>query len=94
MRFLTIFYEGLVKFGNRSQVAVLAITLLALRVVWGFQFFQSGLAKWHDINGVIHYFTSLSIPMPTFNAYFIATLELLGGLLLLIGLCSRLAVFC
>ncbi len=91
MRFLTTFYESLIKAGNKSQIAILAITLLALRVVWGFEFFQSGLGKWHDIPGVIQYFTSLHIPFPIFNAYFVSTLELVGGLLLLIGLCSRLA---
>lgn len=91
MRFLTTFYENLIKMGNKSQVAILAITLLALRIVWGFEFFQSGLAKWHDIPGVISYFQSLRIPFPAFNAYFVGTLELVGGLLLLIGLCSRFA---
>ena len=61
MRFLTMFYDGLIKAGNKSQFAILAVTLLALRVVWGFEFFQSGLAKWHDMSGVISYFQSLPI---------------------------------
>ncbi len=91
MRFLTTFYESLIKAGNTSQAAILAVTLLALRVNWGFEFFKSGLTKWHDMSSVSNFFHSLHIPFPAFNAYFVGTLELLGGLLLLIGLCSRFA---
>ena len=91
MRVLTTFYNGLIQAGNKSQVVILAIALLALRIIWGFEFFQSGLGKWHDMPGVIKYFSSLNIPMASFNAYFVGTLELVGGLLLLVGLCSRLA---
>jgi len=93
MRFLTIFYETLVKIGNRSQVPLLALVLFTLRIIWGFGFFQAGLGKWHDINGVDSFFSSINIPFATFNAYFVATLELVGGLLLLVGLCARLAGF-
>ena len=90
MRALTTFYDGLVSLGNRSQVIILAIVLLVLRLVWGFEFFRSGLGKWNDIPSVIHFFQTLAIPFPSFNAYFVGTLELVGGLLLFIGLCSRL----
>src|SRR5258707_13073748 len=64
--------------------------LLVLRLFIGWQFFQSGWGKLHGINHVIEFFTSLGIPAPTLNAYFVSTLECVGGLLLLVGLFSRL----
>ena len=36
------------------------------------------------------FFASLGIPFPAFNAHFIAGLEFFGGLLLILGLASRL----
>jgi putative oxidoreductase len=64
--------------------------LLAIRLYWGWQFFQTGLGKLSSIPKVISYFTDLGVPVPAFNAYFIALLEAGGGILLLLGLGSRL----
>jgi putative oxidoreductase len=44
----------------------------------------------HNIAKVTGFFTSLNIPFPAFNAHFIAGLEFFGGLLLILGLASRL----
>jgi len=38
---------------------------------------------------VVEFFTSLGIPAPALNAWFVGGLECFGGLLLLVGLCSR-----
>jgi putative oxidoreductase len=38
---------------------------------------------------VVGFFTSLGIPLPAFNAYFVSSLELVGGALLFLGLGSR-----
>ncbi|HEX7678006.1 MAG TPA: DoxX family membrane protein, partial [Thermoanaerobaculia bacterium] len=43
-----------------------------------------------NIGRFIDFLTHLHIPMPAANAYFVASLECAGGLLLLIGLASRL----
>src|SRR5260370_40579436 len=43
----------------------------------------------NHISKVMGFFTSLEIPFPTFNAYFISSLECLGGALLFLGLGSR-----
>ena len=43
-----------------------------------------------DIPKVTEYFTSLGIPAPGLNAHFIALLEAGGGILLALGLFSRL----
>jgi putative oxidoreductase len=63
--------------------------LLAVRLYWGWQFVQTGWGKLHHIAKIIGFFTSLNIPFPAFNAYFVAGLEFFGGLLLIIGFASR-----
>jgi len=64
--------------------------LLAVRLYWGWQFMQAGWGKLHDIGKVIGFFTDLGIPAPVLNAYFVSALEFAGGLLLAVGLGSRL----
>jgi len=64
--------------------------LLAVRLYWGWQFWQAGWGKLTDIPKVVGYFTSLGVPAPTLNAYFISVLEAGGGILLALGLFSRL----
>jgi putative oxidoreductase len=51
---------------------------------------QTGWGKLSDIGKVIGFFTELGIPAPVWNAYFVSALEFGGGLLLLLGLGSRL----
>lgn len=64
--------------------------LFAIRVYWGWLFFESGIGKFSHIEKVVSFFTDLGIPAPTLNAYFNASLETVGGLLLVLGLASRL----
>jgi putative oxidoreductase len=64
--------------------------LLCVRLYWGWQFWQSGWGKLQDISKPIDFFTQLGIPFPAFNAWFIALLEAGGGILLILGLGSRL----
>ena len=64
--------------------------ILAIRLYWGWQFMQAGWGKLHDIGKVIGFFTELGIPAPVLNAYFVSALEFAGGLLLVVGLSSRL----
>ncbi len=65
------------------------VVLLVLRLVWGWQFLVTGLGKLENHARVADFFTSLGIPMPGLNAWFIGGLELVGGALLLLGLFSR-----
>jgi putative oxidoreductase len=74
----------------RAANACQALFLLAVRLYWGWQFWQAGWGKLGDIPKVVGYFTSLGIPAPSLNAHFIAGLEAVGGILLILGLCSRL----
>ncbi|HME10360.1 MAG TPA: DoxX family protein [Bryobacteraceae bacterium] len=64
--------------------------LLAVRLYWGWQFMQTGWGKLNDIDKVVQFFTTLGIPAPALNAYFVSSLEFGGGLLLILGLGSRL----
>ena len=79
---------------NRLFIRVLSSLqspfLLAVRLYWGWQFAQTGWGKLTNIGKVVNFFTDLGIPAPVLNAYFISGLEFAGGLLLLLGLGSRL----
>jgi putative oxidoreductase len=78
-------YERAVKALNLLQSPM----LLAVRLYWGFQFAQTGWGKLHNLAGFIHVFQNLNIPFPGINAPFVAGLELVGGILLMLGLFSR-----
>jgi putative oxidoreductase len=67
--------------------------LLAIRLYWGWQFFQTGWGKLQNIPHVTQFFQSLHIPMPGANAWIVAIMECFGGLLLMAGLGSRLVAF-
>ena len=57
---------------------------------WGWQFFQTGWGKLQDISKVTDFFTSLGLPFPSVTAYVVGTSECVGGVLLFLGLGSRL----
>lgn len=63
--------------------------LLAVRLYWGWSFFQTGWGKLHTHDQVTEFFTTLDIPMPGLSAWMAGGMECLGGLLLLVGLGSR-----
>ncbi|MBB5331358.1 DoxX family protein [Tunturiibacter gelidoferens] len=64
--------------------------LLVVRLYWGWQLMQSGWGKLHHLDKVTDYFTSLNLPAPGVTAHFVSGLEFFGGLLLILGLGSRL----
>ncbi|MCU0427389.1 MAG: DoxX family protein [Candidatus Kapabacteria bacterium] len=78
-------YSRLTSGLNYGQDAV----LLIMRLYWGWQFFQTGKGKLANFERTVEFFTGLNIPFPTVNAAMAGTAECLGGLLLLLGLCSR-----
>jgi putative oxidoreductase len=65
-------------------------SILLLRLMAGGVFFWEGLLKFVYANQGVGRFTKLGIPFPHFTATFIAGLEIVGGLLLLTGLATRL----
>ena len=63
--------------------------LLLVRLYWGWQFIITGWGKVNNLEKVTNFFTTLGIPFPGLNAPFVAGLELVGGVLLVLGLASR-----
>ena len=64
--------------------------LLILRLMFGWELFQTGKGKLENIDRFTEFITHLHIPMPGPTAHFVATLECVGGLLLILGLAARL----
>ena len=54
---------------------------------------QTGWGKLHKLAKVTEFFTSLGVPLPAMNAPFIVGLEFVGGILIMLGLGSRLLAF-
>ena len=61
------------------------------RLTVGLIFIGTGWGKLHSLGDVTDFFTSLHIPAPGFNARLAAGTEFFGGLLVLVGLGTRLA---
>ncbi|MBV8881971.1 MAG: DoxX family protein [Planctomycetaceae bacterium] len=66
------------------------LPILVVRVVLGVMFAQSGYGKlFKNHAGVVEFFTGLGIPFPALNAWFVGGVEFFGGLLLIVGLGTR-----
>jgi putative oxidoreductase len=78
-------YDGFVKVVSSLQSPF----LLVVRLYWGWQFAQTGWGKLHTLPQVTEFFASLGLPAPGFTATFVATFEFVGGILLALGLLSR-----
>ncbi len=79
-------YALLVRCANSLKSAF----LLFVRLYWGCKFVVDGWGKLHNLPKVIEYFGSLGLPAPGPTAVFVSVLELVGGVLLALGLGSRL----
>jgi putative oxidoreductase len=79
-------YALLVRCANSLQSAL----LLFVRLYWGWQFSVDGWGKLTHLPKVTEYFGSLGLPAPGPTALFVSILELVGGVLLALGLGSRL----
>lgn len=65
------------------------VLLLVIRLWWGWSFFQTGKGKLMNLDKTAEFFGSLNIPLPKLNAIMAGSTECFGGLLLLVGLFSR-----
>src|SRR5499425_951377 len=63
---------------------------ILLRLMAGAVFFWEGILKFVYVNQGVGRFTKLGMPFPRVTADFVACLEIVGGLLLLSGLMTRL----
>jgi putative oxidoreductase len=76
--------------GLKVAAALAFLAPLATRVVVGWAFYLTGSGKWAHFDNTVTFFTELGIPFPQANAAFVATLELVGGICLILGLLTRL----
>jgi len=63
------------------------VGILLIRVALGAVFIAHGWAKFADMEGTIGFFSSLG--MAAFLAYFVSAAELVGGILMILGLFVR-----
>ena len=63
--------------------------LLVIRLYWGWQMFVSGHAHLSDVPTMVERFQKWGVPFPTFNVYVSGYTESICGILLLLGLASR-----
>ena len=82
-------YGLLVRGANSLQ----SLFLLFVRLYWGWQFAVDGWGKLHNLAKVTEYFGTLGLPAPGATALGVSILELVGGVLLAVGLGTRLIAF-
>jgi len=66
-----------------------SIAPLATRIVIGLAFYQAGSGKFRHFENVIGFFQGIGIPFPAFNAGLVASMETVGGIMLILGLFTR-----
>ena len=72
--------------GNDPKLREIGLALL--RIILGVVFFAHGYLKFFKMgmDGVVGFFTSLGIPAPVLAAWGVTMLEMVGGLLLILGI--------
>lgn len=65
------------------------VLLLVLRGWWGWEFFVAGKGKFLHLDKATAFFAKLDIPFPQLNTILAGSVECIGGLLLILGLGSR-----
>ncbi|MBS1740488.1 HvfX family Cu-binding RiPP maturation protein [Elizabethkingia miricola] len=65
------------------------ISLLFIRLILAYGFFNPAMMKIKDVNSIADWFGSMNIPFPHLNAYLSTGTEVLGVILLTLGLFSR-----
>jgi putative oxidoreductase len=68
-------------------------SILIIRLMTGTVFFWEGILKFVYVNQGVGRFTKLGFPFPDTTAHVIATGEIIGGLLIIFGLFTRIAAF-
>src|SRR5207248_2562475 len=66
---------------------------LLTRLVLGQAFYATGLGKWQNFDRTASFFSDIGIPFAQANAAFISSLELVGGICLMLGLGTRIFSF-
>jgi putative oxidoreductase len=77
------------RLGLATCAALAFLAPLATRVTLGHAFFLTGRGKLANFENTVEFFASQGIPMPELNAHFVSRLEYYGGILLVLGLLTR-----
>ncbi len=64
--------------------------VIFIRIAVGLIFFTQGILKYTDANMGVIRFTRIGFPHPAFTAHFVGAFEIVFGLLVLVGLWTRL----
>lgn len=75
--------------GLKITASLQFLAPLLTRLVLGIGFYYTGKGKLGNLEKITGFFTDLGIPFPHANAVFIATLEFVGGICLVLGLGTR-----
>ncbi len=74
---------------SRLSEYIKSLALLFARLTIAYGFYEPAMMKFKDISSVAEWFGSMGIPLPTLNAYMAATTEIVGVVLLTLGLLTR-----
>ena len=88
MKFLV---EWLIDWPRRVAGHLLWLAPLFARITVGWEFLWSGWGKLSDLPRVVQNFVDWGIPLPQLLAPFVSGVEFFGGLLLLLGLLTRIS---
>ena len=75
-----------------SSSGAVPVVLAIGRLLLAFMFIYAGFGKLTNITGTAGWFGSLGFPVPTLVAILVGLLELVGGLAVLVGFKTRVAV--
>jgi putative oxidoreductase len=79
-------YTLLIRWGSNLK----SFALLVIRVGFGFMLYQTGLGKLQNVDRAAANFQSWGVPFPHLSVYVASSTELVGGVLLILGLATRL----
>jgi uncharacterized membrane protein YphA (DoxX/SURF4 family) len=77
--------------GRIDWVPVAAPSILLIRIAVGLIFATQGLLKYIDPNMGVNRFARIGFPAPLFTAHFVGAFEMVCGVLVLIGLWTRIS---
>ena len=77
------------RFGLEAAAALAFLAPLLTRITMGHAFFLTGRGKLANFDTTVEFFASQNIPLPALSAAFVSRLEYYGGVLLVVGLLTR-----
>jgi putative oxidoreductase len=77
------------RLGLKVTGALAFLAALLTRITLGHAFFLTGRGKLANFDNTVDFFASQNIPFPALNAAFVSRLEYYGGILLVLGLLTR-----